>query len=95
MKITIIGAGKMGRGIGTRAVAGGHEVQIIDRNPEDAQALADELGGGTTAGSPDDDLTGELVVLAIYYPGTKEAAEHYGDRLAGKAVVDICNPLNT
>jgi 8-hydroxy-5-deazaflavin:NADPH oxidoreductase len=34
-------------------------------------------------------------VLAIYYPGTKDAAEQYGDRLAGKTVVDICNPLNT
>ena len=33
MRITIIGAGNMGRGIGTRAVAGGNEVEIIDRNP--------------------------------------------------------------
>lgn len=94
MKVTIIGAGNMGRGIGTRAVAGGHEVQIIDRTPEDAQTLADELGGGATGGGPDDDLAGELVVLALYYPGTKEAAEQYGDRLAGKVVVDICNPVN-
>jgi predicted dinucleotide-binding enzyme len=94
MKITIIGAGNMGRGIGTRAVAGGHEVQIIDRNPEDAQTLAGELGGGAAGGGPDDELTGELVVLALYYPGTKEAAEQYGDRLAGKVVVDVCNPVN-
>jgi 8-hydroxy-5-deazaflavin:NADPH oxidoreductase len=95
MRITIIGAGNMGRGIGTRAVAGGHEVQVIDRNPEEAQALADELGGGASGGGPDDDLTGELVVLALYYPGTKDAVEQYGDRLADKVVVDICNPVNT
>jgi hypothetical protein len=95
MKITIIGAGNMGRGIGTRAVAGGNEVQLIDRSPEDAQALAAELGGSVTPGSPDDDLTGELVVFALYYPGTKDAAEQYGDRLAGKVVVDICNPVDT
>ena len=38
MKVTIIGAGNMGRGIGMRAVAGGHDVEVIDRNPEDAQA---------------------------------------------------------
>jgi predicted dinucleotide-binding enzyme len=94
MNVTIIGGGNMGRGIGTRAVAGGHDVQIIDRNPEDAQALADVLGGGATSGGPDDDLTGELVVLALYYPGTKDAIEQYGHRLAGKIVVDICNPVN-
>ena len=46
MKVTIIGAGNMGRGIGMRAVAGGHSVEVIDRNPEDARALAAELGGG-------------------------------------------------
>lgn len=38
MRVTIIGAGKMGRAIGMRAVAGGNEVEIIDRSPEDASA---------------------------------------------------------
>ena len=33
MRVTIVGAGNMGRGIGTRAVAGGHQVEIVDRNP--------------------------------------------------------------
>ena len=36
MKITIIGAGNMGRGVGTRAVAGGHEVEIVNRDPAEA-----------------------------------------------------------
>jgi predicted dinucleotide-binding enzyme len=94
MQVTIIGAGNMGRGIGTRVVAGGHGLQLIDRNPEDASVLAGELGGGATAGSPDDDLTGDVVVFALYYPGTKDAAGQYGDRLAGKVVVDICNPVD-
>ena len=33
MKVTIVGAGNMGRGIGTPAVARGHEVEIVDRDP--------------------------------------------------------------
>ena len=37
MNITIIGAGNMGRGIGTRAIAGGHKVTFVDANPETAQ----------------------------------------------------------
>jgi 8-hydroxy-5-deazaflavin:NADPH oxidoreductase len=94
MKVTIIGAGNMGRGVGTRVLAGGNELQIIDRNPEDAHALAAELGGSVTAGAPGDELTGDVVVLALYYPATLEAAEQYGRELAGKVVVEISNPVD-
>jgi 8-hydroxy-5-deazaflavin:NADPH oxidoreductase len=95
MKITIIGAGNMGRGIGTRAVAGGHEVEIVDRDPAEGQKLAEELGGSATALEPGAPFGGEVVVLALYYPGIKDAVREYADRLAGKVVVDITNPVNT
>ena len=49
MKVTIIGARSMGRAIGTRAVAGGHHVEIVDRDATEAQKLVQELGGSTTA----------------------------------------------
>lgn len=45
MKVTIIGAGNMGRGIGTRIAAGGHDVQIVDRDPEEAKARRRSSGG--------------------------------------------------
>jgi hypothetical protein len=95
MKITIVGAGNMGRGIGMRAIAGGHEVEIVDRDPAEARRLADELGGSATALEPDAPFGGEVVVLAVYYPGIKDAVRQYADQLAGKVVVDITNPLNT
>ncbi len=44
MKVTIVGAGNMGRGIGRRMVAGGNEVELVDQNPEDSRTLAEELG---------------------------------------------------
>jgi 8-hydroxy-5-deazaflavin:NADPH oxidoreductase len=94
MKVTIIGAGKMGRAIGTRAVAGGNEVEVLDRNPEDAQALARELGETASALEPSSPFGGEVVVLALYYPATLEAVEQYRDRLAGKVVVEISNPVD-
>ena len=101
MKVTIIGAGNMGRGVGTRAVAGGNEVEIVDRDPAEAQALAEELngaaqrGGSARALEPGGALGGELVVLATWYPGSLEAVEQYRDQLAGKVVVDISNPVDT
>jgi 8-hydroxy-5-deazaflavin:NADPH oxidoreductase len=100
MNVTIIGAGNMGRGIGHRIVAGGHDVTIVDRDPEEAARLADELHAATQDGAtveaagPDAQLRGEVVILAVYYPGNLELAKDLGDRLAGKVVVDISNPLN-
>jgi 8-hydroxy-5-deazaflavin:NADPH oxidoreductase len=93
MKITIIGAGNMGRGVGTRAVAGGNDVEIVDRDPEEARKLANEIGA--TAAEPGSELSGDVVVVAVWYPGTLEAAKQYGDQLGGKVVVDISNPVDT
>jgi hypothetical protein len=95
MRVTIIGAGNMGRGIGTRVVAGGHEVEIVDRDPAEAQRLAEELGEAATALEPNAGFGGEVVVFAVYYPGIKDAVAQYADRLAGKVVVDITNPVDT
>jgi hypothetical protein len=95
MKVTIVGAGNMGRGIGTRTVAGGHEVEIVDRDPADAGSLAGELGGSATALDPGASFGGDVVVFAVYYPGIKDAVQQYGEQIAGKVVVDITNPVDT
>jgi NADPH-dependent F420 reductase len=100
MHVTIIGAGNMGRGIGHRIVAGGHSLTIVDRDPEEAEQLMEELRGAAEGGAtveaaePGAELRGEVVVLAVYYPGNLEIARDLGDGLAGKVVVDISNPLN-
>jgi 8-hydroxy-5-deazaflavin:NADPH oxidoreductase len=95
MKVTIVGAGNMGRGIGTRAVAGGHQVELTALDPGHARDLASELGPAATALEPGAPFGGELVVFAVYYPGIKDAVRQYADQLAGKVVVDITNPVNT
>jgi 8-hydroxy-5-deazaflavin:NADPH oxidoreductase len=94
VKITIIGAGNMGRAIGTRALAGGHDVEILDRDPQEAETLAGELGDSALALDPEAGFGGEIVVLAMYYPSTLDAVEQYADRLAGKTVVEISNPVD-
>jgi NADPH-dependent F420 reductase len=94
-RVTIVGAGNMGRGIGTRAVAGGHQVQILDRDPAEAQQLAKDLGDSATALDPGAPFGGEVVVFAVYYPGIRDAVQQYADQLAGKVVVDITNPVDT
>ena len=39
-------------------------------------------------------VTGDVVILAVYYPAVREVLAQRGDQLAGKVVVDITNPLN-
>jgi 8-hydroxy-5-deazaflavin:NADPH oxidoreductase len=77
-----------------RALAGGHEVEIVDRDPAEARRLAEELGGPAAALDSDAPFGGEVVVFALYYPVIKDAVKQYGDRLAGKVVVDITNPVD-
>lgn len=92
MNITIIGAGNMGRGIATRAIAGGHKVTFVDANPETAQKAAADLKA--EVGTLDTPL-GDVVVLAVWYGTNIEIAKQLGNKLAGKVVVDIANPLNS
>jgi 8-hydroxy-5-deazaflavin:NADPH oxidoreductase len=91
MDITIIGAGNMARGIGTRALAGGHSVTLLG---SDAAALASDLSGEVRAGARGDALTGDVVVLAVPYGALEDVLATYVDQLAGKVVVDITNPID-
>jgi 8-hydroxy-5-deazaflavin:NADPH oxidoreductase len=92
--ITIIGAGNMTRGIATRALAGGHAVQILARNAEQAATLAGELAGDVTSGAITDAISGDIVVLSLPYDAALAIAEQRRDDLAGKVVVDISNPVD-
>ncbi|MBK8823894.1 MAG: NAD(P)-binding domain-containing protein [Anaerolineales bacterium] len=99
MNVTIIGAGNMGRGIGTRAAAGGHSVTFVDANPEVAEKAAADLKaaakkGATVSAANLDAELGDVVVLAVWYGTNIEIAKQLGAKLAGKVVVDIANPLN-
>jgi NADPH-dependent F420 reductase len=42
----------------------------------------------------DKPVTGDIVVLAVYYPVVADVLATRGEQLAGKIVVDITNPLN-
>jgi predicted dinucleotide-binding enzyme len=55
-------------------------------------------GGNTveTFNSSDADkpVTGDVVILAVYYAAVREVLAQRRDQLAGKVVVDITNPVN-
>jgi predicted dinucleotide-binding enzyme len=94
--VSIIGTGNMARGIATRALAGGNDVQLVGRNREKVSALAADLSGDgkVSEAALGDPLTGDIVILALSYGPTLEVAQRYGDQLTGKVVVDIANPID-
>jgi 8-hydroxy-5-deazaflavin:NADPH oxidoreductase len=96
MHVTIIGTGNMARGIGSRVLAGGHDLTVVGKDVQRAEAVAADVGdeAAVDTAAMGDPLAGEVVVLAVYYPDARDAVQRYGDQLAGKVVVDISNPLN-
>lgn len=85
--ITIIGAGNMGSAIAGLALAAGSEVQVLTRE-------ATDLDPRVAAGTVGDELQGDVVVLALPYGAVAEVLDLYADRLDGKVLVDITNPLD-
>ena len=87
--ISIIGRGKMGSAIANIAELAGAHVQIVNRSATPSKdhphATYSVLG---------DDLTGDLVVFAIPYGAYSSILGHYRNRLGGKVVIDISNPID-
>jgi hypothetical protein len=95
MSIGIVGAGNMGRSIASQLAKTGERVMLADRNPGKAEAMVDEIAaGGLSAGEVSDALASDVVVLALWYPGTTEFAGEHATELDGKVVIDISNPLD-
>jgi NADPH-dependent F420 reductase len=95
MSIGIVGAGNMGRSIATQLAQTGEDVSLTDRNPGKAETVVAEIpGDAVRAADVSDALASDVVVLALWYPGTTDFAGEHADELDGKIVVDISNPLD-
>jgi predicted dinucleotide-binding enzyme len=91
--ISIIGSGSMAAAIGSLAGKAGHIVEVMSRDPAKAWALADRIGDRATTGVFGAAPAGDIVILAVPYAGVLDVMKLYGERLAGKLLVDITNPV--
>jgi predicted dinucleotide-binding enzyme len=98
MIVTIVGVGSMARGIGTRALVGGHQVRLVGRTSAKAEDLANQLAddtGGSVTGdaSLSASATGaDVIVLAVPYLAAREVVQQLPQN--DSVVVDICNPVD-
>ncbi|MGB3537326.1 MAG: NAD(P)-binding domain-containing protein [Mesorhizobium sp.] len=91
--ISIVGAGTMATAIAGRIARAGHAVEVINRDPVKARALADKLGSGATTGMYGTAPAGEIVILAVPYSSVAAVAADFGGALDGKVIIDIANPV--
>ncbi len=89
MKISILGAGRVGGSLGAGWAAAGHDVTFGVRDPNDEKqgSLA-----GATATVRDAVAAADLVVLATPWAAVQSVLEAAGD-FAGKTLVDATNPI--
>jgi hypothetical protein len=97
MQVTIIGNGKMAKGIGVRLVNGGHELFIHSKDELKGRELADQLEkSGSSAKVTVESVGSEIKgvsILAVPYGEVSQLADEYNG-FAGKVVVDITNPVD-
>jgi predicted dinucleotide-binding enzyme len=92
-KIGIIGSGNVGSALGRVWAMKGHEVMFSSRSLEDDKALAAKVGGGASAGTPEQAAKfGEVILFAVPYRALPELGKTLAAPLKGKVVIDACNP---
>ena len=93
MRIGIIGAGKVGGGLGKLWVRAGHQVFFSSRHPNRLKVLVEEAGSGAYSGTVSDAaLFGDVILFSPNFWGVDDALEATGP-LKGKTVIDATNPL--
>jgi predicted dinucleotide-binding enzyme len=94
VKIGVIGSGNVGGAIGASWVRAGHEVMFSSRHLEHDQALAEKLGGGAKAGTPQQAAAfGEVLLVAVPYGALPDVGKDLAAQIEGKVLLDACNPF--
>jgi predicted dinucleotide-binding enzyme len=93
MKIGIIGAGKVGGGLGKLWARAGHQVFFSSRHPEQLKLLVEQTGAGADRGSvAEAALFGDVILFSPNFWNVDDALEAAG-LLEGKIVIDVTSPL--
>jgi 8-hydroxy-5-deazaflavin:NADPH oxidoreductase len=94
MKIGIIGAGKVGGGLGRLWVRAGHQVLFSSRHPKRLRVLVEEAGPGAYLGDVGDAaLFGDVILFSPNFWGVDNALEAAGP-MKGRTVIDVTNPVD-
>ena len=92
--VAIIGTGNIGSRLAANFAAGGQDFLLAGRDQEAARKLASGLGGHAEVVSADEAVErAGVLVIAVWLDAFEQLIAQYGERLAGKVIVDPTNPV--
>ena len=92
--IAIIGTGNIGGRLAANFAAGDQAFLLAGRDQEAAQKIASTLDGHAEVVSVDEAVErADVLVLAVWFDVFTQLIAQYGERLAGKVIVDPTNPV--
>jgi hypothetical protein len=92
--VAIIGTGNIGSGLAANFATGGQDYLLASRDLETAKKLAADLNGHAEVVSVDDAVErADVLVFAVWIDSFKELIAQYGDKLAGKVIIDPTNAV--
>ena len=92
--VAIIGTGNIGGRLAAGFAAGGQDFLLAGRDADAARKIAADLGGHAEVVSVDEAVErADVLVPAVWFGVFKELIAQYGDRLAGKVIIDPTNPV--
>ena len=95
MKVGVLGSGDVARTLASGFLKHGHEVTLGSRTPDKLQDWAASNPKGKTGTFAHAAEFGEMIVMAVKGTAASEALRLAGENnLAGKAVIDACNPIS-
>jgi 8-hydroxy-5-deazaflavin:NADPH oxidoreductase len=93
MNISIIGAGNVGKALGSAFAAAGNDVTFASRDAARAAAAASAAGGRAATTFAEAAAGADIVVLAVPGSAVEAVAAEIAPVVAGKVVIDTTNPI--
>jgi predicted dinucleotide-binding enzyme len=92
--VAIIGTGNIGSRLAANFATGGQDFLLAGRDQEAAAKIASDLGGHAKAVSVDEAVErADVLVFAVWLDAFQQLIAQYGERLAGRVIVDPTNPV--
>jgi predicted dinucleotide-binding enzyme len=92
--VAVVGTGNIGSRLAANFAAGGLDFLLADRDQDAARKIAADLDGHAEVVRIDQAVDrADVLVFALWLDVFKQLIAQYGERLAGKVIVDPSNPV--